>query len=87
MIKTLEAFINSITDKSFTMDCCTECQQLRDLNAWLNFLDISLLFIILIYYNEMGKLSYPEDREILRIAFTIYEDYKKSQSSFKLFCA
>ena len=33
MIKTLESFINSITDKSFTMDCCTKCQQLRDPNV------------------------------------------------------
>jgi hypothetical protein len=47
MLKMLESFINSITKKSFTMDCCTKCKQLRDLNAWLNFLVISLLFTIL----------------------------------------
>jgi hypothetical protein len=33
MIKTIEAFSNSITDKPFTKDCSIECQQLRDPNV------------------------------------------------------
>ena len=84
MIKMLEASINSIIDKSFTMELLYKVSTIKRFELWLSPYH-SLFFI---YYNEISKLSYHEDREILEIGFTIYEYCKiKSQPSFELFCA
>jgi hypothetical protein len=84
MIKTIEASINSIIDKSFTMGLFYKVSTIKRFELWLP-LYRPLFFI---YYNGISKLSYHEDREILKIGFTIYEYCKiKSQSSFEPFCA
>ena len=70
MEKLLEASINFIDGTTFLQKLLTYS------NSIFSILEckISPLFKIylpLICYNNLGKLSYPEDREILRIALLL----------------
>jgi hypothetical protein len=75
MMEMFKTFINSITETTFTETVCAEeilNSECLDTILRLSFPGFTTLYIL----QNMGKLSYPEDREILRITITIYEVYK-----------